>query len=244
MGAVEDGDREGRDKRAKVKSAIPPIPDATREVFWRVDRGAFRGLEVGEVQRLDRWSDFGTEDDASMYATVVPEADREGGPAAKRTRGAGTARETPGMAGKSTRIDGAGRGTADVIDLVSDEDVDEDDGRGFSGAVTGRSEEADDDERKVRDAVKDLLEAVQAEIESAVSQRDFHAARAAASKIARVVYNDTEKAHFAFGNGDETACIARWLKRFRVSGRAKSFRSIAVRFIFQRCRMVRDAFGY
>ena len=263
-GAVEDGDREGRDKRAKVKSAIPPISDATREVFWRVDRGPFRGLEVGEVQRLDRWSDFGTEDDASMYATVVLEADRQGGPAAKRTRGAGTARETraglvpPGdvTAGKSTRIDGAGRGTADVIDLVSDEDANEDDGRGlsepgarargglsgkegtssslrvpstagFSGAVTGRSEEADDDEQKVRDAVKVLLEAVQAEIESAVSKRDFRAARTAASKIARVVYNDTEKAHFAFGNGDETACIARWLKKFKhLDETARSARSL------------------
>ena len=268
-GAVEDGDREGRDKRAKVKSAIPPIPDATREVFWTVDRGAFRGLEVGEVQRLDRWSDFGTEDDASMYATVVLEADREGGPAAKRTRGAGTARETrgglvppvgatagtssdddvvcvdvvagasavagktraglvpPGMAGKSTRIDGAGRGTADVIDLVSDEDVDEDDGRGFSGAVTGRSEEADDDERKVRAAAEDLIEAVSEQIERAVITGNFPAARAAASKIARVVYNDNEKAHFAFGDGDETACIAKWLNKFKHNDRAaRSARSL------------------
>ena len=69
----------------------------------------------------------------------------------------------------------------------------------------------------MRDAVKDLLEAVQAEIESAVSQRDFPA---------RVVYDDTEKAHFAFGDGDETACIARWLKKFKhLDETARSARS-------------------
>ena len=143
----------------------------------------------------------------------------------------------PGMAGKSTRIDGAGRGTADVIDLVSDEDVDEDDGRGSnepdararvgqsgnahssSGAVTPdfqvQSQEADDDEQKVRAAVKDLLTTVKEEIEVAVSKRDFRAARTAASKIARVVYNDTEKAHFAFGDGEETGLLRRWLKKFK-----------------------------
>ena len=81
--------------------------------------------------------------------------------------------------------------------------------------------------RDLNSIKKDLLEAVQAEIESAVSQRNFHAARAAASKIARVVYNDTEKAHFAFGNGDETACIARWHKKFKLlDERTRSARSL------------------
>ena len=166
----------------------------------------------------------------------------------------------PGMAGKSTRIDGAGRGTADAIDLVSDEDVDEDDGRGsnepdararvgqsgnahssslqvpsavgFSGAVTPdfqvQSQEADDDEQKVRGAaVKDLLTAVMEEIEVAVSERDFPAARTAASKIARVVYIDTDKAHFAFGTG-ETGLIERWLKKFKcLDEKARSARSLS-----------------
>jgi len=165
----------------------------------------------------------------------------------------------PGMAGKSTRIDGAGRGTADAIDLVSDEDVDEDDGRGsnepdararvgqsgnahssslqvpsavgFSGAVTPdfqvQSQEADDDEQKVRAAVKDLLTTVMEDIEVAVSKRDFSAARTAASKIARVVYNDTEKAHFAFGAG-ETGLIERWLKKFKcLDEKARSARSLS-----------------
>ena len=155
----------------------------------------------------------------------------------------------PGMAGKSTRIDGAGRGTADVIDLVSDEDVDEDDGRGSnepdararvgqsgnahssSGAVTPdfqvQSQEANDDEQKVRAAVTDLLKTVMEEIEVAVSKRDFRAARTAASKIARVVYNDTEKAHFAFGTG-ETGLIERWLKKFKcLDEKARSARSLS-----------------
>ena len=165
----------------------------------------------------------------------------------------------PGMAGKSTRIDGAGRGTADAIDLVSDEDVDEDDGRGsnepdararvgqsgnahssslqvpsavgFSGAVTPdfqvQSQEADDDEEKVRVAVKDLLTTVMVEIEVAVSERDFCAARTAASKIARVVYIDTDKAHFAFGTG-ETGLIEGWLKKFKcLDEKARSARSLS-----------------
>ena len=165
----------------------------------------------------------------------------------------------PGMAGKSTRIDGAGRGTADAIDLVSDEDVDEDDGRGsnepdararvgqsgnahssslqvpsavgFSGAVTPdfqvQSQEADDDEQKVRGAVKDLLTTVMVEIEVAVSKGDFCAARTAASKIARVVCIDTDKAHFAFGTG-ETGLIERWLKKFKcLDEKARSARSLS-----------------
>ncbi len=165
----------------------------------------------------------------------------------------------PGMARKSTRIDGAGRGTADAIDLVSDEDVDEDDGRGsnepdararvgqsgnahssslqvpsavgFSGAVTPdfqvQSQEADDDEEKVRAAVKDLLTTVMGEIEAAVSERDFPAARTAASKIARVVCIDTDKAHFAFGTG-ETGLIERWLKKFKcLDEKARSARSLS-----------------
>ncbi len=101
----------------------------------------------------------------------------------------------------------------------------------FSGAVTPdfqvQSQEADDDEEKVRAAVKDLLTTVMGEIEAAVSERDFCAARTAASKIARVVYIDTDKAHFAFGTG-ETGLIEGWLKKFKcLDEKARSARSLS-----------------
>jgi len=101
----------------------------------------------------------------------------------------------------------------------------------FSGAVTPdfqvQSQEADDDEQKVRAAVKDLLTTVMGEIEAAVSNGDFCAARTAASKIARVVYIDTDKAHFAFGTG-ETGLIEGWLKKFKcLDEKARSARSLS-----------------